>query len=38
VPVRSAPLLGEHTDAILEEYLGYTPARIAQLRADNIIR
>ena len=38
VLVRSAPLLGEHTDVILEEYLGYTPARIAQLRADNIIR
>jgi formyl-CoA transferase len=33
---RHAPLLGEHCDEILEE-LGYTPKRVAELRADSII-
>jgi crotonobetainyl-CoA:carnitine CoA-transferase CaiB-like acyl-CoA transferase len=33
---RPAPLLGEHTDAILSE-LGYTSAEIAALRADKVV-
>lgn len=36
--VRSAPpLLGQHTDAILRDELGYTAADIARLRRDGII-
>jgi len=35
---RAAPLLGEHTEEILEHYLGYPAARIAELRAQRIIR
>ncbi len=35
--VGTPPLLGEHTDAILEQRLGYTPARIAQLRGGKVI-
>jgi len=35
---RSAPLLGEHTDAILTEYLGYSPDRIADLRSRKVLR
>ncbi|MGH7925321.1 MAG: CoA transferase, partial [Candidatus Binatus sp.] len=35
---RAAPLLGEHTDEILREYLGYSPDRIATLRAAGIVR
>jgi CoA:oxalate CoA-transferase len=35
---RAAPMLGEHTDEILHEYLGYSPDRIATLRAANIIK
>jgi crotonobetainyl-CoA:carnitine CoA-transferase CaiB-like acyl-CoA transferase len=31
-----APLLGEHTDAILGE-IGYGDAQIAQLRADGVV-
>ena len=31
------PLLGQHTDALLGERLGYTPARIAELRAAKVI-
>jgi crotonobetainyl-CoA:carnitine CoA-transferase CaiB-like acyl-CoA transferase len=34
---RAAPLLGEDTDYVLSEILGYTPARIAELRATGII-
>lgn len=34
---RLAPRLGEHTDAVLEEVLGYGKARIAQLRGDDVI-
>ena len=33
---RAAPMLGEHTDEILREYLGYSPDRIANLRAADI--
>jgi crotonobetainyl-CoA:carnitine CoA-transferase CaiB-like acyl-CoA transferase len=37
--VRSAaPCLGADTDYVLGEILGYTPARIAQLRAGGVIR
>jgi crotonobetainyl-CoA:carnitine CoA-transferase CaiB-like acyl-CoA transferase len=35
---RSAPRLGEHTDEILREYLGYRPDKIAALRAAGIIK
>jgi CoA:oxalate CoA-transferase len=35
---RAAPMLGEHTDEILREYLGYSPDRIASLRAAGIIK
>jgi crotonobetainyl-CoA:carnitine CoA-transferase CaiB-like acyl-CoA transferase len=31
------PLLGEHTDAVLAQRLGYTPERIAQLRSGKVI-
>lgn len=31
------PLLGEHTDAVLRDFLGYDEARIARLRADGVI-
>jgi formyl-CoA transferase len=36
--LRAAPLLGEHTDEVLHEFLGYDAAKIAALRADKIIR
>jgi crotonobetainyl-CoA:carnitine CoA-transferase CaiB-like acyl-CoA transferase len=35
---RAAPMLGEHTDEILREYLGYSPDRIATLRAEGIVK
>ncbi len=35
---RSGPRLGEHTDEILREYLGYRPDKIAALRAAGIIK
>jgi crotonobetainyl-CoA:carnitine CoA-transferase CaiB-like acyl-CoA transferase len=35
---RAAPLLGEHTDEILREYLGYSADRIARLRAAGIVK
>lgn len=34
---RAAPLLGEHTDAVLSRALGMSPARIAELRAAGAI-
>ena len=34
---RAPPLLGEHTEAVLREVLGLEPARIAQLRKENVI-
>ncbi len=34
---RAAPLLGEHTDEILREYLGYDAAKIADLRKRKIV-
>jgi formyl-CoA transferase len=30
-------MLGEHTDAVLGEVLGYDAARIAALRADGVL-
>ncbi len=35
--VKRSPLLGEHTDEILTEVLGYQPNEIEQLRADGAI-
>ncbi len=35
---RAAPMLGEHTDEILREYLGYSADRIAALRAARIVK
>jgi crotonobetainyl-CoA:carnitine CoA-transferase CaiB-like acyl-CoA transferase len=37
VPNTRAPALGEHTNDVLERLLGYDSARIAQLRAKQII-
>ena len=34
----AAPLLGEHTDQLLREFLGYDAAKLSALRADKIIR
>jgi crotonobetainyl-CoA:carnitine CoA-transferase CaiB-like acyl-CoA transferase len=34
---RPAPLLGEHTDEVLRQWLDYTPERIAALRAEGTI-
>src|SRR4029077_6629402 len=33
----SAPLLGQHTDEVLREVLGYTDEEIAQLRAQQVL-
>ncbi len=35
---RAAPLLGQHTDEILRDYLGYDPTKIAALRNSRIVR
>ncbi len=35
---RAAPMLGEHTDEILREFLGYSPDRIARLHAAGIVK
>ena len=35
---RAAPMLGEHTDEILREYLGYPADQIATLRAAGIVK
>jgi CoA:oxalate CoA-transferase len=32
-----APLLGQHTDEVLHEYLGMTDAEVAALRRDGVI-
>ena len=34
---RAPPLLGEHTDEVLREWLGYSGERIAELHADSVI-
>jgi crotonobetainyl-CoA:carnitine CoA-transferase CaiB-like acyl-CoA transferase len=36
-PPRPAPGLGEHTEEILRDLLGYDPARIAALRASGAL-
>lgn len=36
-PPTRAPALGEHTDAVFEKLLGYTRAKVAELRARGII-
>jgi len=33
----AAPVLGEHTDQVLEGLLGYKPAEIARLRSENVL-
>jgi benzylsuccinate CoA-transferase BbsF subunit len=37
VELRRPPLLGEHTDAILTQVLGYTPERVQALRAEGVL-
>ena len=37
VELRRPPLLGEHTDAILTQILGYTPERVQALRAEGVL-
>ncbi len=37
IELRRPPLLGEHTDAVLKEILGYTPERVAALRAEGVL-
>lgn len=37
VELRRPPLLGEHTDAILTQVLGYAPERVKALRAEGVI-
>jgi crotonobetainyl-CoA:carnitine CoA-transferase CaiB-like acyl-CoA transferase len=37
VPVRRAPLLGEHTEAVLHQRLGLSPAAIADLRRQAVV-
>jgi len=32
-----APLLGQHTDAVMRDILGYSDAEIARLREDRIL-
>jgi crotonobetainyl-CoA:carnitine CoA-transferase CaiB-like acyl-CoA transferase len=36
-PPRPAPRLGQHTEEILRELLGYSPARVAELRASGAL-
>lgn len=38
VPVRRAPLLGEHTEAILSELLGMSTSEIGRLERDGVVR
>jgi benzylsuccinate CoA-transferase BbsF subunit len=37
IELRRPPLLGEHTDAVLTGILGYTPDRVAALRAEGVL-
>jgi crotonobetainyl-CoA:carnitine CoA-transferase CaiB-like acyl-CoA transferase len=34
---RPPPLLGQHTEAVLREELGFSDTRIAELRAEKVI-
>jgi crotonobetainyl-CoA:carnitine CoA-transferase CaiB-like acyl-CoA transferase len=36
-PSRPAPLLGEHTDAVLRERLGLSASTVAELRASGVV-
>jgi crotonobetainyl-CoA:carnitine CoA-transferase CaiB-like acyl-CoA transferase len=36
-PDLDAPTLGEHNDAVLEEYLGYSAERVAALEAEGVL-
>jgi 2-methylfumaryl-CoA isomerase len=38
VPVRRAPQLGEHTEAVLSDLLGMTTAEIGRLERDGVVR
>jgi 2-methylfumaryl-CoA isomerase len=37
LPVSPAPVLGQHTDAVLADVLGRSPAEIARLHADGLV-
>ena len=37
LPPRPAPVLGEHTDRVLAEVLGLSPAEIGRLHDDRIV-
>ncbi|OGA72688.1 MAG: hypothetical protein A3G81_31310 [Betaproteobacteria bacterium RIFCSPLOWO2_12_FULL_65_14] len=37
VPVVAAPLLGQHTEEVFRQMLGYTPEQIAGLKAEKVI-
>ncbi len=37
VEVRTSPLLGEHTERVLREFMGYDKADVAKLRAEGVI-
>jgi crotonobetainyl-CoA:carnitine CoA-transferase CaiB-like acyl-CoA transferase len=36
-PVTAAPALGQHTDAVLSEWLGFSAERVAALRRDGVV-
>ena len=36
-PMTAAPVLGQHTEEVLREVLGYDPARVADLRARGVV-
>jgi benzylsuccinate CoA-transferase BbsF subunit len=37
IGMKRPPLIGEHTDSVLTDILGYTPDRIAALRAEGVL-
>ena len=37
VPVVAAPLLGQHTEEVFGEMLGYTPEQVARLKVEKVI-
>ena len=37
LPVRAAPILGQHTDEILQEVLGLTEGEVGTLHDDGIV-
>jgi len=38
VPVKSAPLLGQHSEEVLGEVLGYSAEQVAALREQEVIQ